>query len=129
MKGLLETILVVEDHDDSRRMLVDMLAQAGFRVLTATDGAEALRLLASERPDLIVLDLILPWVNGVEVLRTVRDHPQLRIVPVLVVTGTQTSEFELRTFRPVRVLRKPLNVDAVVPTIQQMLSQPSAFQS
>jgi hypothetical protein len=48
---------------------------------------------------------------------------------VLVVTGTQTSEFELRTFRPVRVLRKPLNVDAVVPTIQQMLSQPSAFQS
>jgi CheY-like chemotaxis protein len=129
MKGLLETILVVEDHDDSRRMLEDMLTQAGFRVLTATDGAEALRLLASERPDLIVLDLILPWVNGVEVLRTVRDHPQLRIVPVLVVTGTQTSEFELRTFRPVRVLRKPLNVDAVVPTIQQMLSQPSAFQS
>jgi CheY-like chemotaxis protein len=110
-------------------MLEDMLTQAGFRVLTATDGAEALRLLASERPDLIVLDLILPWVNGVEVLRTVRDHPQLRIVPVLVVTGTQTSEFELRTFRPVRVLRKPLNVDAVVPTIQQMLSQPSAFQS
>jgi CheY-like chemotaxis protein len=129
MKGLLETILVVEDHDDSRRMLEDMLTQAGFRVLTATDGAEALRLLASERPDLIVLDLILPWVNGVEVLRPVRDHPQLRIVPVLVVTGTQTSEFELRTFRPVRVLRKPLNVDAVVPTIQQMLSQPSAFQS
>jgi CheY-like chemotaxis protein len=129
MKGLLETIHVVEDHDDSRRMLEDMLTQAGFRVLTATDGAEALRLLASERPDLIVLDLILPWVNGVEVLRTVRDHPQLRIVPVLVVTGTQTSEFELRTFRPVRVLRKPLNVDAVVPTIQQMLSQPSAFQS
>jgi CheY-like chemotaxis protein len=129
MKGLLETILVVEDHDDSRRMLEDVLTQAGFRVLTATNGAEALRLLASERPDLIVLDLILPWVNGVEVLRTVRDHPPLRIVPVLVVTGTQTSEFELRTFRPVRVLRKPLNVDAVVPTIQQMLSQPSTFQS
>lgn len=128
MKGLTETILVVEDHADTRRMLEDLLTNAGFRVLSAENGAEALRLLATEAPDLMVLDLILPWVNGVEVLRTVRDHPQLRGVPVLVVTGTMTSEFELRTFRPIRVLRKPLNIDALIPTIQRLLSQPSAFQ-
>ena len=129
MAAQAQTVLVVEDESSIASFVALYLKNAGYAVRTAATGKDGLAQSESERPDLIVLDLILPWVNGVEVLRTVRDHPQLRVVPVLVVTGTQTSEFELRTFRPVRVLRKPLNVDAVVPTIQQMLSQPSAFQS
>jgi CheY-like chemotaxis protein len=86
-------------------------------------------LLATEAPDLIVLDLILPWVNGIEVLRTVRDRPRLRGLPLLVVTGPQTTEFELRTYRPIRLLRKPLNIDALIPTVHQLLSQPSPLQA
>ena len=123
MKRLLETVLVVEDHDDSRRMLEDVLTLAGFRVLAAQNGAEALRSLAQEAPDVIVLDLVLPWINGVEVLSTVRQTPRLTNVPVLVVTATGTTEFDLRSFRPIAVMRKPLNVDAIVPTIHRLLSE------
>jgi len=121
MKRLLETVLIVEDHDDSRMLLEDVLGQAGFRTLPAASGAEALRMLAAEVPDAIVLDLILPWVNGVEVLATVRSVPALAKVPVLVVTGTQTSAFDLRVYSPVAVMRKPLDLDKIVPTIQDLL--------
>jgi CheY-like chemotaxis protein len=124
VKRLLETILVVEDHDDSRRMLVDLLMDAGFRVLSAANGAEALRHLQHEPPDLMVLDLMLPWVNGVEVLATVRQMPALEKIPVIVVTATNTSPFELRAYNPLVVMHKPLDVDVIVPTVQQLLSSP-----
>jgi DNA-binding response OmpR family regulator len=119
---LLETILVVEDHDDSRRMLEDVLTLAGFRVLAAHNGAEALRALGQE-PHLVVLNLVLPWISGIEVLSTIRETPHLAAVPVLIVTATGTSEYELRNFGPIALMRKPLNVEAIVPTVHRLLSQ------
>jgi CheY-like chemotaxis protein len=121
MKRLLETVLIVEDHDDSRLLLEDVLSQAGFRTLPAASGAEALRILAEEVPDIIVLDLMLPWVNGVEVLATIRGMPALVKVPVLVVTATQTTAFDLRAYRPLALMRKPLDLGKIVPTLQRML--------
>jgi DNA-binding response OmpR family regulator len=126
VKDLRDTILVVEDDADWRRMLEDVLTGAAFRVLTAQNGAEALRVIAKESPDLIVLDLLLPWINGVEVLSTLRSLPMLGKVPVLIVTGSGTTEDDLRAFRPIRVLTKPLDLDRLVPTSQQLLRQPSA---
>jgi CheY-like chemotaxis protein len=123
VKRLLETILVVEDHDDSRQMMEDLLGQAGFRVITAANGAEALRHVRQEAPDLIVLDLILPWVNGVEVLSTIRGMPGLEKTPVLVVTATNTNAFELRAYNPLVLMRKPLNATAIVPAVQELLSR------
>src|SRR5206468_6224046 len=114
-------ILVVEDHDDSRRMMEDLLVSAGFEVKTASNGAEALRQLRYEVPDLIVLDLMLPWVNGVEVLATLRDQPDLANLPVLVTTATATREHDLRAFQPLMVMRKPIDSDAVVPAIERLL--------
>ena len=118
-------VLVVEDDDDLRGMLEDTLTDAGFSVRGASHGAEALRLLQHEIPNVIVLDLMLPWVNGIEVLATVRQQPHLLNVPVLVVTGTVTSAFDLRSFGPLRVLRKPLDVEALVPTIHDLLNDVS----
>lgn len=123
MIRLLETILVVEDHDDSRRMLEDVLTLAGFRVVAAHNGAEALRALGQEPPDLVVLDLVLPWISGIEVLSTIRETPHLAAVPVLIVTATGTSEHELRNFGPIALMRKPLNVEAIVPIVHRLLSQ------
>jgi CheY-like chemotaxis protein len=68
-----------------------------------------------------VLDLMLPWVNGVEVLATLRAHPGGRRVPVLVTTATGTTEFDLRAYRPLRLLRKPLNYANLVPALQALL--------
>jgi DNA-binding response OmpR family regulator len=115
------SILVVEDDRDSRQLLTDFLTLGGFEVQTAAHGAEALRLLDRTVPDVILLDLMLPWVNGVEVLATLRQRAELARVPVLVTTGTATSDFDLRAFRPVKVMRKPLDLDALVAAIQGLL--------
>jgi len=123
VKDLLETILVVEDHQDSREMLADWLTHAGFRVLTAENGGDALRQVAHETPDLIVLDLMLPWISGVEVLATIREMAALRKVPVLVVTGTNTRAFELRSFGPVEVLHKPVNLGTFIPAVRELLNR------
>src|SRR5262245_61281381 len=88
MTTIAATILVVEDDDALRQMIAQTLIFDGFRVLSAGHGAEALRIMNTTTPALVVLDLVLPWVNGLEVLATMRGTPRLRAVPVLVVTGT-----------------------------------------
>jgi DNA-binding response OmpR family regulator len=123
VKSLIETILVVEDDESTRVMLENLLTLSGFRVFGAANGAEALRQISHHQPDAILLDLMLPGVSGVGVLATLREIPALKKTPVLVITGTNTGAFELRTFAPVTVMRKPLNVDAVVPCIQDLLSR------
>jgi CheY-like chemotaxis protein len=119
---LATSILVVEDHDDARGVLVEMLTHAGFNVRAASHGAEALRLIDRHGvPHVIILDLMLPWVNGVEVLATLRAHPDGARVPVLVTTATGTTEFDLRAYRPLKLMRKPLDYAALVSTIQALL--------
>ena len=99
-----------------------MLTHAGFDVRTASHGVEALwHIDRCGMPHVIVLDLMLPWVNGVEVLATVREHAAGRRVPVLVTTASATSEFDLRAYKPLRLLRKPLDYSKLVATVQALL--------
>jgi DNA-binding response OmpR family regulator len=119
------TVLVVEDHDDLRRMVEDLLISAGFDVYGVSNGAAALRYLRDSKPDAIVLDLMLPWVNGLEVLGTIREQPALSKLPVLVITATATTEYELQAFQPLAVLRKPLDVEAIVPLLDRLLTKPA----
>lgn len=118
----LADLLIVEDDDALRRMLEQFLVFEGFRVLTAVHGAEALQTLNRTTPSLVVLDLALPWVNGLEVLATMRSDPRLRDVPVLVITGTMTTARDLHAFQPVTLLKKPVNLEGIAPAIQQLLS-------
>jgi DNA-binding response OmpR family regulator len=120
--SFLGSILIVEDDEALRRMLEHALIFEGYRVLTAAHGAEALRILNIETPTLIVLDLVLPWVNGFEVLSTIREIPRLRRVPVLVVTATPTAPADVQLYGNVRLLHKPVNIDFLTPTIRQLLS-------
>ncbi|HEY2434673.1 MAG TPA: response regulator [Vicinamibacterales bacterium] len=117
-----ETLVVVEDDDDLRRLLEHVLVFDGYQVITAAHGAEALQILNRVTPSLVVLDLVLPWTNGVEVLASMRSTERLRSVPVVVITGTATSLRELQHLMPLTVLHKPLNAEALTPVIQQMLS-------
>jgi len=103
-------------------MLEHALLFEGYRVLTAAHGAEALRILNVETPALIVLDLVLPWVNGLEVLTTIRNIPRLVRVPVLIVTGTATAPADVRPYGHVALLHKPVDVDVITPTIRQLLN-------
>jgi CheY-like chemotaxis protein len=114
-------ILVVEDEVQSRTLLENLFVLAGFSVHTATNGAEALRQLRYDIPDLMVLDLLMPWVNGLEVLATIREDPALTTLPVIVVTATPASQTDLETYAPVLVVRKPFDSDTLVGLAQHML--------
>jgi two-component system phosphate regulon response regulator PhoB len=81
------TILVVEDEQDILELVAFNLEQAGFRVLRAGDGMEALERSRRERPDLVVLDLMLPKMDGKEVCRRLRQAEETRRIPVLMLTA------------------------------------------
>src|SRR5437868_15297586 len=117
-----ETVLVVEDDVALRRLIEESLFFDGFHVISVAHGAEALRVLNCVTPRLVVLDLVLPWVNGVEVLATMRAVPRWRSVPVVVVTGSATTEHDLRSFPPLTLLRTPIQLDALTATVQQLLA-------
>jgi len=82
-----QRILIVDDDKQIRRLLQSYLAQDGFAVLTAADGDEALHAIRRERPDAVVLDLMLPKHDGWEITRTVRADEHLRATPILMLTA------------------------------------------
>lgn len=86
------SVLVVEDTELLRRMYADRLTMDGFRVLVAADGLEALSILRTETPDLVLLDLIMPKMSGLEVLERVQNDSRLRTVPVLILSNLGQDE-------------------------------------
>lgn len=83
----MKTILVVDDSDASRDMFATTLSAKGFRVLQASDGAEGIRLATEEPPDLVLMNVSMPVVNGVDAVEVLKGHPGTEAVPVLVITG------------------------------------------
>jgi two-component system alkaline phosphatase synthesis response regulator PhoP len=81
------TILVVDDEPGIVQIARDYLDRAGFRVITAGDGASALRLARAERPSLLVLDLMLPGMDGLDVTRALRQDPATRKLPIIMLTA------------------------------------------
>ena len=86
------TILVVEDHDDSRRMMQIMLELDGFRVVTAATGRQALDLSASAAPDVMLMDINLPDMDGLAVTRQIRQRGGDSRTPIIALTAYDTSE-------------------------------------
>jgi two-component system phosphate regulon response regulator PhoB len=80
-------ILIVEDERDIAELLSYNLSKSGFQIITAEDGEQALRLLEKELPDLVILDLLLPKIDGKEVCRRIRQNERTRNVPVLMLTA------------------------------------------
>ena len=84
-------ILVVEDQEDNRRIIRDLMASAGYELIEAIDGAAGVRLAATERPDLILMDIQLPVLDGYEATRRIKQNPELRAIPIIVVTSYALS--------------------------------------
>jgi two-component system phosphate regulon response regulator PhoB len=91
-----DRILVVDDEPDITALVAYHLAKGGYRVSTAASGDEALRTAAEERPDLIVLDLMLPGVSGMDVLEELRRRPETRDIGVVVLTARKEEADRLR---------------------------------
>ncbi len=108
-------VLVVEDDDDSRQELKELLADEGYRVLALADGREALSVLAQVRPHLILLDLMMPIVSGWEVLAVIESDSRLSEIPVVVV-----SAYAAQAPRGVAcALSKPLSIDKLLAAVRE----------
>ena len=91
-----ETILIVDDSDPSIIQMKDFLEESGYNILVAHEGGEALTIISQTIPDAIVLDLMMPDIDGFEVLKTLRDNESTAHVPVLVLTAKQITNEELK---------------------------------
>lgn len=80
-------ILIVDDNEDSCQVFTRVLRKEGYEVALARDGAEGLQKISASRPDLILLDVMLPGINGFEVCRTIKNDPSLRSIPVLIISA------------------------------------------
>ena len=109
-------ILIVEDDAPLRVMWRTALRFEGFTVVEAGDGLEALRLLDGSVPNLILLDLGLPNLDGVSVRKDISAQVLLRDIPVVIITG---STEDLSDLHVPHVLRKPVTVEQVVRVVQQ----------
>ena len=86
-------VLIVEDHDDTREMLQLILTIYGCRVLAAANGDDAIRLAEKTLPDLVLMDMKMPRLDGLSLTRVIRSHPTLSKVPIVAMTGMVTPQF------------------------------------
>jgi CheY-like chemotaxis protein len=126
--GVLATrghVLVVDDDPDVRALFEQELVAAGYRVRTASGGAQALELLRREQPSAVLLDLMMPPPDGFEVLYRIREDPNLRDLPVIIITAKELSASDERVLQrsSQRVIRKGPDsaqlVEEVLRTIEQ----------
>ena len=108
-------MLVVEDDDDLRRIFRDSLRFAGYDVTEAGDGTDALRMIESSPPDLIVLDIKLPTLDGIAVRDEIAAHANTRHILVVMVTG---EDIPVQHLKAARVLRKPIAPETLVAVVR-----------
>ena len=113
------TILIVEDDEGLRRMYRNALALAGYEIREARSGYEALASLDRNPPDLVVLDLGLPGIGGVDVRHELASGVQSRHIPIVVVTGAATVPDNIDV---ACVLRKPVSEEELIRTVRNCLA-------
>ncbi|MGH7473402.1 MAG: response regulator [Candidatus Methylomirabilales bacterium] len=84
-------ILVVEDQEDNRRIVRDLLTSAGYEMIEAVNGEEGVAMAQTDRPDLILMDIQLPGLDGYEATRRIKANPALRQIPIIAVTSYALS--------------------------------------
>ena len=89
-------ILVIEDQEDNRRILRDLLASAGYEMIEAVTGEDGVALAETHRPDLILMDIQLPGLDGYEATRRIKANPELRQIPIIAVTSYALSGDEAK---------------------------------
>jgi PAS domain S-box-containing protein len=116
-------VLLVEDDETTRLPMRHLLELSGFDVMTACDGPEALDLLASNRPSLVLLDLMMPRMDGIEVLRRIRGADHLADLPVLILSGDVLDERiqQLRALGVSGTLAKPIDFDRLLAVLEELL--------
>ena len=116
-------ILVVEDQEDNRRIIRDLLMSAGYELIEAADGETGVRLAEAERPDLILMDIQLPVLDGYEATRRIKQNPDLRGIPIVVVTSYALSGDDVKAMEAGSdaYVAKPFSPRELLATIRKFL--------
>lgn len=113
------TILVVDDERPLRNLLAQVFADSGHRVLLAVNGRQALDLLRSQRPDLVLADVMMPEINGVELCQRIKESPATAGIPVILMSAASAATG--RQAPADAFLGKPFDLDDVEELIQRLL--------
>ena len=118
------TVLVIEDYDDTRQLISTILRKEGYKVLEAEDGLEGLLKATAGYPDLVIMDLALPEMDGVETARRIHQMPKLARTPIFVVSALLTTEVEadVRAAGCVEVFSKPFEVSDLLGKVRTAVS-------
>jgi len=116
-------ILTVDDEPNIRQLLSLVLKRNGYRVKTAGDGSECLAIAASEPPALVLLDLQMPGMNGVEVLRELRSRLATRRTPVVIISGSTQLLGRASTDHVDGYLEKPFDLDRLLEVVRDLYPQ------
>jgi two-component system alkaline phosphatase synthesis response regulator PhoP len=122
-------ILIVDDEQETLNLMRLSLEPAGFRILRTTNPEEGLELALQEKPDLLLLDIMMPGIDGFEVLRRVRCHPKLNQVPVIIISARVRTTDHLRMLKLSRTneddidayLGKPFDPAILLRTVKDVL--------
>jgi twitching motility two-component system response regulator PilH len=116
-------ILVIEDDPDQRRLMERTLTTSGYRILTASDGQTGLETALAIQPKLIILDVVMPRMNGYQTARALKNDPVTSAIPILMVTTKQepADEFWASQVGADAFLTKPLDIAELIQTVARML--------
>jgi two-component system cell cycle response regulator DivK len=122
-----KTVLIVEDNELNMKLFHDLLEADGYRTVQTRSGNDAMRLAREHRPDLILMDIQLPEVSGLEVTRWLKDDEELRSIPVIAVTAfaMKGDEERIRAGGCEGYISKPISVAKFLQTVRSLVDKPT----
>ena len=119
-----KTILIVEDNELNQRLFAELLEEAGYATLSAGEGLDAFALAKEHRPDLILMDIQLPAMSGLEVTRWLKEDADLAAIPVIAITAfaMRGDEERIRDGGCAAYIAKPISVSGFLDTMRRFLA-------
>ncbi len=118
-------ILIVDDDSDIKELMEFFLQKKGHEVTTACDGNNALEILETIKPDLIVMDMLMPGMDGIRTIEELNKNQAIRDIPVIMVSGARDEMDLMKGLleRPIKYIEKPFSHDKLLTIIEQMLNE------
>ena len=126
----METVLVIDDREDQTELIGDFLKTAGYDVLTTNKPQEGLDIVSEKNPDLIICDLDMPELNGMDVCYHLRNSEDIPFIPFMILTGVEEVHFQETSFSigADEYLRKPVTMETLLEKVRFLLDQTKSFR-